>query len=317
VTGQIINIAPGFVNNQPFVTTGVRGSASTDPNTGGLWNFGLYAARRFSSIQGFGQLGSYVSNYDLAFPTTDPYGNTTALAKDCAVGCPFFVPVQIALNQGIAVLKGDGTVGLNDVVSRGEMARMTILGMMDEKAVTAFLQATGGCTTSFADVASDCNGGVSGGTVPAGPSTGSNWRYIETMFRKRITTGCSANDAVQQFCPTASLTRAQMAVFLVRAKMNNVFPSVISGCPQPQAPACPGVTGGDNFGLTVGTQPYFLDVTAGAADPFAPYFLYVQKMYELRVSNGVAPPPSAPLYGPGQNLTRAQLLTFVVRAFFY
>lgn len=330
VSGAIVNNTPalgilsykdpgtGTVNNNPqFVSIGVRGSASTDPNNGGLWNFGLYAARRFSSIQGFGQIGSYVSNYDLAFPTTDPYGNSTALAKDCAVGCGFFVPVQIALNQGLAVLKADGTVGINDAVSRGEMARLTVLGMMDEKAIQAFLQNTGGCTTSFADVASDCNGGVSGGVVPAAATTGSFWRYIETMARKRITTGCFANDATQRFCPNDSLTRAQMAVFLIRAKMNNVFPSVISGCPSPQAPACPGVTGGDNFGLTVGTQPYFTDVTSAGGDPFAAYFLYIQKMYELRITNGIAPPPSAPAYGPGQTLTRGQLLTFIVRAFFY
>ena len=60
------------------------------------------------------------------------------------------------------------------------------------------------------------------------------------MYRRRITTGCFANDATQKFCPTDNLTRGQMAVFLVRAKMSNVYPSVISGCPTPQAPACPG-----------------------------------------------------------------------------
>ena len=322
VTGVIVTTVPASqVANSTavFVTPGVRGSASTDPNNGSLWNFGLYAQQRFSSVQGFGQLGSYVSNYDLAFPTTDPYGNTTGLAKDCssAATCPFFVPVQIAINQGLVTTDAGGNVGLNTPVTRGEMAKFVILGMMDEAAVTSFLQATGGCTTTFADVASDCNGGLSGGTVPAAAASGSFWRYIETMARKKITTGCLANDATQQYCPTLNLNRAQMAVFLVRAKMNNVYPSVISGCPQPQAPACPGITGGDNFGLTVGTSPYFADATAAAGDPFAPYFLYIQKMYELRITNGVVPPPGAPLYGPGQTLTKGQILTFVVRAFFY
>ena len=173
VTGTIVTavppsqVTPGEDSNPvPFVTPGVRGSASTDPNNGSLWNFGLYAQQRFSSVQGFGQLGSYVSNYDLAFPTTDPYGNSTGLAKDCnsAATCPFFVPVQIAINQGMVTLDGSGNVGLNTAVTRAEMAKFVILGMMDETAVTNFLQQTGGCTTTFADVASDCNGGVSGGT---------------------------------------------------------------------------------------------------------------------------------------------------------
>ena len=132
--------------------------------------------------------GSYVSNYDLAFPTTDPYGNTTGLAKDfaSAATCAFFVPVQIAINQGLVTLDAGGNVGLNNAVTRAEMAKYVVLGMIDEKAVTNFLQQTGGCTTTFADIPSDCNGGVSGGTVPAAAEPGSFfWRYIETMARKR------------------------------------------------------------------------------------------------------------------------------------
>jgi hypothetical protein len=264
-------------------------------------------------------LGSYISNYDLAFPTTDPYGNTTGTFTDCASAatCGFFVPVQIAFQQGlVAPEAGTGNVGvggLNAFVTRGEMARLTILSLMDEKAIQAYLNATGGCTTSFADVASDCAGGAPTPAVGLAPNpAGSNWRYIETMRRKRITTGCFANDAIANFCPTFLLTRGQMAVFLIRAKMSNVFPSVISGCPTPQTPGCPGVVGGDNFGLSISATPYFTDEPA--TDPF---FLYIQKMYELRITNGVNPIPGPPAYSPLANLTRGQLLTFLVRAFFY
>ena len=140
------------------------------------------------------------------------------------------------------------------------------------------------------------------------------------MARKRITTGCLANDATQQYCPTLNLNRAQMAVFLVRAKMNNVYPLVISGCPQPQAPACPGTTGGDNFGLTVGTVPYFADATAAAGDPFAPYFLYIQKMYELRITNGLnrrresrSRSESDPHQGPDSDVRGPRVLLLIVQ----
>jgi len=212
----------------------------------------------------------------------------------------------------LALNKGDGTVGLNDNVTRQEMARLVILSMMDENAVTAYLNSTGGCTTSFADVAPGCAGGQPVASVTNTSGVGNFWRYIETMKRKKITTGCFVNDAIANFCPTALLTRGQMAVFLIRAKMSNVYPSVISGCPTPQAPACPGIAGGDNFGLTVGTTPYFSDVTATNA-----FFVYIQKMYELRITNGTNPVPGAPAYSDLNNLKRGELLTFIVRAFFF
>ena len=313
ITGQIVINIP----NSPLllpITPSLRGGSSTDPNNGSLWNFGLYAQRRFGGVGNGGQLGSYIANYELAFPTTDPYNNTTALFSDCnsLATCPFFVQVQTAAQLGLALNKGDGTVGLNDNVTRQEMARLVVLSMMDENAVTAYLNSTGGCTTSFADVAPGCAGGQPVASVTNTSGAANFWRYIETMRRKKITTGCFVNDAIANFCPTALLTRGQMAVFLVRAKFSNVYPSVISGCPTPQAPACPGIAGGDNFGLTVGMTPYFSDVTATNA-----FFVYIQKMYELRITNGTNPVPGAPAYSDTSNLKRGELLTFIIRAFFF
>ncbi len=312
ITGQIVTTIPN--TNLLPITPALRGGSSTDPNNGSLWNFGLYAQRRFGGVGNGGQLGSYIANYDLAFPNTDPYNNTTAFFSDCnsIATCPFFIQVQTAAQLGLAQGKADGTVGLNDSVTRQEMARLVILSLMDEKAIAAYLNNTGGCTTSFSDVAPECAGGQPTASVSATPTAGSFWRYIETMRRKRITTGCFANDAIAQFCPTNLLTRGQMAVFLVRAKMSNVYPSVISGCPTPQSPACPGITGGDNFGLTTSATPYFTDVNATN-----PFFLYIQKMYELRITNGTAPVPAAPVYSDTATLTRGQLLTFIIRAFFF
>jgi hypothetical protein len=312
ITGQIIINIPNTALLP--ITPALRGGSSTDPNNGSLWNFGLYAQRRFGGVGNGGQLGSYIANYELAFPNTDPYNNTTAFFTDCnsLATCPFFVQVQSAAQLGLAQNKGDGTVGLSDSVTRQEMARLVILSMMDENAVTAYLNSTGGCTTSFADVAPGCAGGQPVASVTNTSGVSNFWRYIETMRRKKITTGCFVNDAIANFCPTNLLTRGQMAVFLIRAKMSNVYPSVISGCPTPQSPACPGIAGGDNFGLTVGTTPYFSDVTATNA-----FFVYIQKMYELRISNGTAPVPASPLYSDTATLTRGELLTFIIRAFFF
>ena len=69
-----------------------------------------------------------------------------------------------------------------------------------------------------------------------------NLRYIEVMKRRGYTKGCFTTSAVQlTFCPTQAVTRGEMAVFVIRAKMNNVFPTTLSGVPL-QAPY------GDNFG---------------------------------------------------------------------
>jgi hypothetical protein len=70
--------------------------------------------------------------------------------------------------------------------------------------------------------------------------------------------------------------------------------------------------GGDNFGLTVPGTPYFTDVTT--ADSF---FVYIQKMYELRITNGTNPVPGVPAYSGLANLKRGELLAFIVRAFYY
>jgi hypothetical protein len=94
-----------------------------------------------------------------------------------------------------------------------------------------------------------------------------------------------------------------MAVFLIRAKMNNVFPTSLSGLPT----ASPY---GDNFKLFLPAGQYFADVpnTGATAD----YYIYVQKMRELRITNGT----SGTAYSPTNPLMREEIATFIVRAFF-
>ncbi|MBI4908711.1 MAG: hypothetical protein HY820_34140, partial [Acidobacteria bacterium] len=43
-------------------------------------------------------------------------------------------------------------------------------------------------------------------------------------------------------------------------------------------------------------------------------FAFIQKMRELRISNGTSFSPT--LFSPDATLTRGQLMTFLVRAFF-
>jgi len=94
-----------------------------------------------------------------------------------------------------------------------------------------------------------------------------------------------------------------MAVFIIRAKLNNVFPTSLSGVVLTEPY-------GDNFGTV--PAPYFTDVQPN--DPvYKDYYLYVQKLRELGITQGTSPTT----YSPGNNVTRKEIATFVVRAFFF
>jgi hypothetical protein len=95
-----------------------------------------------------------------------------------------------------------------------------------------------------------------------------------------------------------------MAVFLIRAKMNSVFPTVVSG-------TYSGSFGGDLYGLYTPSATYFSDIDSGPEAAFAPY---IRKMRELRITNGTG---TGTTYSPTQNLSRGEIAAFIVRAFFF
>jgi hypothetical protein len=324
----------------PMIPFSTRGGASTDPNDGSLWLYGQFAKNRLSTIPGPGQWGTSVANYPLSFPATDPYNNDNTFFQDVQPGNGFFTWIQIAKNLGIAVPSATGPCVINNggtpiqnppapgttpvaspsnlvcpyfnptaTVNRAEMAYWVVRAQMDEPQITAYLNATGGDPTvgGFAAQGSFSDYGTVSTPFLAGTVTTSQLiRDIEVMYRRGYTKGCSStDDPLRRYCPNDLVTRAQMSVFLIRAKMNNVFPTTLSGIP---------VLGpyGDNFGLFQQATPYFSDVTSGATDPYKDYYIYVQKMRELRITNGT----SGSLFSPGNNLTRQEIATFIVRAFF-
>ena len=308
-----------FVRDQPtnfpnqIVPFGIRGGAATDPNNLGMWTYGAYAKGRLASVPGFGQWGTYVAHYPLTFPLRDPYNNSIASYSDVPPGHPFFTYVQTAKQTEIDPGSRTATTFNPDGgVVRRDMAKWVVRAQMDETAVTNYLNSTGGIFCSFADV--NCPG--SSGTVTNTTGT-SEWRYVELMYRRGYTKGCSAtSDPQRRFCPGDPLTRAQMSAFIIRAKMNSVFPTVTSGAATTSACAPTGTAVtqvGDQFGLFVGCSPYFSDVPNDHT-----FFAFIQKMRELRISNGtsLASPSALGTYGPDEQLTRGQLMTFLVRAFF-
>jgi hypothetical protein len=235
---------------------------------------------------------------------TPPAPGTLPNPSPSNLGCPYFGP--------------------DTIVTRAEMAYWVVKAFMDETQITNFLCATGGDPSGLSP---QCSGGIPAstfadlgagggsilnpflGAIPslniAGVTNAQLMRYIEVMARRGITKGCNTtSDPQSAYCPNQPVTRAQMSVFLIRAKMDNVFPTTLSGIPL-AAPY------GDNFGYYIPPTPYFNDVTA--SDPvYGQYYIYIQKMRELRITNGTG----GVSFSPGNNLTRKEIAVFIVRAFF-
>jgi len=102
--------------------------------------------------------------------------------------------------------------------------------------------------------------------------------YIQKLREMNITAGCSA----VEFCPDRVLTRAQAAVFLVRAKF-----------------------GTGAFSYTA--APWFTDV-----QPSNPAFIYVQKLFDLGITHGC----DAGLYCPDSDTARQQMAVLLMRGLF-
>jgi hypothetical protein len=102
--------------------------------------------------------------------------------------------------------------------------------------------------------------------------------FVSVLKSNAITSGCSTTT----FCPDTAVSRAQMAVFIIRAMM-----------------------GGDNF--TFPSSPYFSDVPSGH-----PFFRWIQKMRELGITTGCG----ASIYCPDGPVTRGQVAVFLIRSRF-
>ncbi len=110
------------------------------------------------------------------------------------------------------------------------------------------------------------------------PNTTGFYRFVETLFHKGITGGCGGNN----YCPNNSVTRAQMAVFLLVGEHGTGY-------------APPLATG------------IFADVPA--SDPFAKW---IEQLYHEGITGGCN---TAPLqYCPSSPVTRAQMAVFLLIA---
>jgi len=303
----------------------------------------------FPALDPYGNDNAFFGDVGPAYP--DPFRTAIMIAKNAGIWTNGFAAASCTANQPnppvipppVGTSSGGTTSGAaiactnfqpTDQVTRAEMAMWVIRSQMDDTQVINFLNATGGLpnisglgAASFADNASIPQ--VAGCPVPTNPPQGGGTQfcsaqtvanYIEAMYRRGYTKGCSGtNDGRRMYCPADPVTRGQMSIFLIRAKMSNVFPTSLSGIPVALAAGpSQGFASayGDAFGFFTPAQAYFADCTAASCGTSAgigangPY-IYIQKMRELRITNGT----SGATYSPDLILTRQEIATFVVRAF--
>jgi hypothetical protein len=187
--------------------------------------------------------------YDDAQGTWSPNWQWTVLNGRNGTGVP------LTLDPRIVTL----SAGTNTIVFRG---RETDSGL-DRILITndpAYVPTKGDVST-FADV------------TPANPF----YDFIETIARNGITTGCGGGD----YCPSAGVTRAQMAVFLLKSKYGSAY-------------APPLATGG-----------VFVDVPANA---------FAADWIEELAAEGITGGCGGGRFCPDMVVTRAQMAVFLLRA---
>jgi len=120
-----------------------------------------------------------------------------------------------------------------------------------------------------------------------------NFSYVQFMKDKGVTSGCASINAGRNmiYCGGWTLTRGQMAVFVVRALY-----WALTGNVEGQTAL--------NSSFTYSPTPYFTDVPV--TDSF---FKYIQKLKEVGVTSGT----SLTTYGPGDPLTNGQVAVFSTR----
>jgi len=213
---------------------------------------------------------------------TTPFGDVPSTES-------FVSYIEAIYNNGITTGCGNGNYCPSDSVTRDQMAAFL---------VRATQVAAGQSTVNFT-----CNGGVSGASINCAtttayfsdvPTTDQFFPYVQKLKELGITTGCGNGD----YCPSDSVTRDQMAAFLVRATQVAAGQSTVNF-------TCNGGVSGASVNCAT-TTPYFSDVPT--TDQFFPY---VQKLYELGITTGCGNGN----YCPSENVTRDQMAAFLSRAF--
>jgi IPT/TIG domain/S-layer homology domain len=170
---------------------------------------------------------------------------------------PFYAYVTTVAANGVTVGIGGGNYGVDASVTRGQMAVFLL------KSEHGVCYAPPDCTGIFSD-------------VPC-PSPLADW--IEALAGEGVTAGCGGGN----YCPSDPVTRAQMAVFLLKASLGSGY----------VPPPCGG---------------FFGDVACPSA-----FAAWIEELYHLNITGGCNSDPL--LYCPDNTNTRGQMAVFLTKTF--
>jgi hypothetical protein len=183
--------------------------------------------------------------------------------NDVPLDHPFYDFIAKLSALGITVGCGNGNYCPDDNATREQMA------IFIERALGVFNPPTPMGQT-FQDV----------------PPTMLGYPFIEDFVARGITQGCAAGPP-RLYCPLASVTREQVAIFIIRAL--GVF----------TPPAGPVI-------------PTFQDVPNSGATDYS--YEFIEELYRRGITQGCAAGPPR-LYCPTAAVTRGQMAAFLIRAF--
>lgn len=268
VTGQTANFAPAIEVRDPagIVVLDLNQGASCIPNTNGTCSFtvdlmpatmGTYTVVLFE--QGINNPGNYQFTLECVFSPGDLECENLpgSFPGDVPENYWAFTFIETLAAAGITVGCGNGdTYCPLDPVTRAQMAVFIERGL------------NGG----------DFNPPAATGAVFNDVAAGSfAANFIEKFYQDGITAGCGNNN----YCPHSSVSRAQMAVFLLRAKYGSNY----------SPPAATGV---------------FTDVPLGS---------FADAWIEQLAAEGITSGCGADIYCPDDAVTRDQMAVFLVRTF--
>jgi hypothetical protein len=174
---------------------------------------------------------------------------------DVPVGAPFYEEIGKLSAAGVTQGCGGGNYCPDPAVTREQMAVFLIRALGDFNPPAPGSQ-------RFGDV----------------PSTNPFYAFIEQMAVRGITSGCGGGN----YCPTANVTREQMAAFIIRALHDPGY-----------VPPAPG-------------SQRFADVLSSN-----PFYGHIEEMAVRAITLGCG----GGNYCPTANVTRGQMAAFLVRAF--
>jgi hypothetical protein len=281
--GETVLVAPSW-NNTTTVGLTFSGAASNLTGPAGP----SYSIEDASADYGTVESGAITDCYD-ATPAHDCYLMTVAGARpathwdatfdeslslpylknwklhvgdsftDVPTSQQFYVFIENILHNGITGGCGAGIFCPTDPVTRAQMA----VFLLKSKHGNAFVPPP--CTGIFGD-------------VPC-PSQFANW--VEELYAESITAGCSTSPLL--YCPNDTVTRQQMAVFLLKALNGSGY----------VPPACTGIFG---------------DVSCPSQ-----FANWVENLYNRQITAGCSTNPL--LYCPVAPNTRGQMAVFLVKTF--